>query len=213
MKLYSYFRSSTSYRVRIALNLKGFDYEIVPVNLLKDEQKDKAYTKLNSFQTVPALEIDGSLYTQSLAILDKLEALRPEPSFLPNNEGNASLCRQLGYAIATEVHSLNNLATLKYLRAEFDAGQSEIEKWYQTWVHRTFKAVELQIALRYKIGYLPFGSPSFFEIILIPQIYNALRFNVDMTPFPVLMDVYQLCLELPAYKKAHPENQIDYIES
>lgn len=210
MKLYSYFRSSTSYRARIALNLKAIEYDYVPVDLRTGAQTGDDYGAVNVHKTVPALVTGDQTLVQSLAILDWLEETYPNPSFLPADRGAAQTCRELYYAIATEIHSLNNLATLKYLGAEFGADSEAIKAWYQTWVHRTFEPVEVRLAkMKWRSPDLPFGAPGLLEIVLVPQIYNAERWDVDMSPFPLQKKIGQYCAGLAAFEKAHPANQPD----
>jgi len=214
MKLFGYFRSSTSYRTRIALNLKSFEYENVPVNLRAGEQLDATFSAINPHQTVPALEVDGDYLTQSLALLDWMEDQRPEPSFLPSDPRMAQICRELYYAIATEIHAPNNLSVLKYLRSEFGADQAAIEKWYAHGFHRAFKRVEtLRIQLNWVEEGLPCGRPGLFEIVLVPQIYNARRWKTDLSAFPLLSKIDQTCNTLPAFIAAHPDQQPDREET
>lgn len=208
MKLYAYYRSSTSFRVRIALNLKGCDYEIVPVNLLKGAHKQAPYQSLNPFQSVPTLEMDGVVYAQSLAIIDALERTFPTPSFLPEKEADKALCQKLAYAIATEVHAPNNLKTLNYLKNEMGQSEESVGAWYRHWISEIFRPVEAELS-GWTVGDFPFGAPGFFEIILVPQIYNGLRFGLDMQAFPKLNAVYQTCLTHEAFARAHPSVQPD----
>lgn len=208
MKLYSYWRSSTSYRIRIALNLKGLTYDSVPVDLKKGEQRSEAYQAINPYGTVPLLNTGNAKLMQSLAILDWLEDTYPVPSFLPDTD--PALCRELYYAVATEIHMPNNLAVLKYLKSEFGADQAAIEAWYATWIHKTFAPVETQLAAHDWMGKdLPFGQPTLFEIVLIPQIYNARRWNTDLSAFPHIEKIDAACADLDAFDTARPENQID----
>ncbi len=210
MKLYGYYRSSTTYRVRIALNLKRLKYQTVPVNLLESEQMGEAYKTLNPFGSVPALEIGDRLYVQSMSILMTLDELYPAPALLPANTEVRKACRELSCAIATEVHAPNNLAVLKYLKSEFGADQDQIARWYATWIHRTFAPIEQRLASRKGTQGLPFGNaPSLFETLLIPQMYNARRFDVDMTRYPNLTRIEATCLAMSAFEKAHPDNQPD----
>lgn len=210
MKLHGYYRSSTSYRVRIALELKKQSYDYVPVNLLKGEQRGADYAALNPHQTVPALEVEGDVLVQSLAIIDWLEESYPTPSFLPEDKKAAHLCKSLYYAIASEVHAPLNPPVLKYLREEFDADGDAINAWYAKWITRTFKAVEKRLAaFEWLSSALPFGAPSLFEIVLIPQIYNARRWNVDLADFPNLRKIEANCNAIEAFQLAHPDNQPD----
>ncbi|MGJ8559223.1 MAG: maleylacetoacetate isomerase [Litorimonas sp.] len=208
MKFYGYWRSSTSYRIRIALNLKGAEHDYVPVNLKEGEHKGEAYKAINPHGTVPLLDTGDTTLTQSMAILDWLDATYPEPAFLPaKGEG---LCRDLYYAVATEIHAPNNLAVLKYLRSEFSADQAAIEAWYATWIAKTFVPVEARLAAHdWASDDLPFGEPTLFEIVLIPQVYNARRWNTDLSAFPLIEKIDAHCATLEAFDRARPENQID----
>jgi maleylacetoacetate isomerase len=208
VKFYGYWRSSTSYRIRIALNLKGAAYDYVPVNLKEGEHKSGAYRAINPHGTVPLLDTGELALTQSMAILDWLDATYPDPAFVP--EDGEGLCRDLYYAVATEIHAPNNLAVLKYLRSEFDADPAAIEAWYATWIKKTFAPVEARLAMHdWASNDLPFGKPSLFEIVLIPQVYNARRWNTDLSAFPLIEKIDAHCATLEAFDRARPENQID----
>ena len=205
MKLHGYWRSSTSYRVRIALNVKGVDYRYVPVNLLTGEHRDAAYRAKNPHGTVPMLDTGEVRLTQSLAILDWLEASYARPSFLPKQ--NVSLCRDLYYAVATELHAPLNPSILKNL---FGHDQAAKEAFYQFILHRSFTPIEARLVDHDFEGHaLPFGQPTLFEIVLIPQLYNARRWNVALDDFPILRKIDAHCQTLEAFSKARPENQID----
>jgi len=208
VKFYGYYRSSTSYRIRIALALKGVAYDYLPVNLKDGEHKGGAYLAINPHGTVPVLDMDGVQMTQSLAILDALESRYPTPSFVP--ETGEILCRDLYYAVATEIHAPNNLAVLKYLRSEFDADPAAIEAWYATWIQKTFAPVEARLAAHdWASDDLPFGQPTLLEIVLIPQVYNARRWNTDLSAFPLIEKIDAHCATLEAFDRARPDNQID----
>ncbi len=183
MRLHAYFRSSTSYRLRIALNLKGLDYEIEPVNLVKSEQKDAGYLGRNPFGSVPLLEADGRERAQSMAQLEWLDEAYPEPPLLPGEIEDRFTVRELAYAIATETHAVNNLPVLKYLTAEFGATQDQVGEWYRHWLERTFAPVEARLA-QLGAGDFVMQAPGLFEVVLLPQVYNARRFDLDMTPYP-----------------------------
>lgn len=210
MILYGYYRSSTSYRVRIALNLKGVAYTQAPINLRTGEQSIGSFADLNPHKTVPMLMVDGKALVQSLAIIDWLEETYPDPSLLPEAPDAIQLCKELHYAVATEIHAPNNLAVLNYLRSEFNADQNAIQAWYATWVHRTFEPVEARLAKFDWLGRdVPFGRPSMFEIVLIPQIYNARRWKTDLSGFPLLERIETACSGLPTFQAAHPDRQPD----
>lgn len=208
IKLWGYWRSSTTYRIRIALGLKALDYDYTPVDLKLGGQKGDAYRAINPHGTVPLFRAGRTELMQSLSILDWLEVQYPDPSFLP--KAHTGLCRDLYYAVASEIHAPNNLAVLKYLKAEFGADQTAIEKWYATWIHKTFAPVEARLSAHdWTSDDLPFGHPTLFEIVLIPQIYNARRWKTDLSPFPHLEKIDAHCATLDVFERARPENQID----
>lgn len=208
IRLHGYFRSSTSYRLRIALNLKGLEYEYVPVNLVTSEQKSVDYTSHNPFGSVPLLQADGRDRAQSMAQLEWLEEAYPEPSLLPGSLEDRFTVRELAYAIATETHAVNNLPVLKYLTATFDATQDQISEWYRHWLVRTFGPIERRLE-QLGAGDFLFDAPGLFEVVLLPQVYNARRFELDMAPYPHINRIEGACLALPAFQRAHPDNQID----
>lgn len=208
MKFYGYWRSSTSYRIRIALNLKGVEHDYVPVNLKEGEHKGEAYRAINPHGTVPLFDTGDTRLTQSMTILDWLDATYPNPTFVPTD--GEGLCRDIYYAVATEIHAPNNLAVLKYLRSEFSADQAAVETWYATWIEKTFAPVEARLAAHdWASDDLPFGQPTLFEIVLIPQVYNARRWNTDLSAFPLIEKIDAHCATLEAFDRARPDNQID----
>lgn len=210
MKLYSFAFSSTSYRARIALNLKEVDYEIVGINLSEDDHKSDTFSALNPYQSVPILDTGEAKLYQSLAILDWLEDCYLSPSFLPEDDGSKQICREIYYAIATEIHAPNNLAVRRYIASEFGADHDALVKWNQTWIDRTFKPVEQRLAtFDWASQTLPFGRPGYFEIVLIPQMYNARRWKVDLTTYPLLSRIDEHCQTLPPFEQAAPINQSD----
>lgn len=208
MKLFAYFRSSTSYRLRIALNLKGLDYDIVPVNLVAAEQKGEAYTGRNPFGSVPLLEADGRDRAQSMAQLEWLDEAYPEPPLLPKDIEDRFTARELTYAIATETHAVNNLPVLKYLADPLGHSQDEIATWYRHWLKRTFDPVEERLA-QLGTGDFLFDAPGLFEVVLLPQVYNARRFDYDFADYPHIRRIEAACLALPAFQRAYPDNQPD----
>lgn len=208
MKLHGYFRSSTSYRLRIALELKGLTYENVPVNLLKSEQKDKAFSSRNPFGSVPMLEADGRDRAQSMALIEWLEEAYPEKPLLPADPEDRYTARELTYAIATELHAPLNLPVLKYLKNEFGQSQDAINTWYRHWLARTLGPLETRLA-QLGTGDFLFEKPGIFEVVLLPQIYNARRFQYDFSASPRMIQIEQACLALPAFQRAHPDNQPD----
>ena len=209
LTLWGYWRSSTSYRLRIALNLKGVDYSYVPVNLLAGEHKGEAYRAINPHGTVPCLYTGPHQITQSLAAIEWLERTYPNPSFLPEDGTAALLCRDLYFAIATELHAPNNMPVQNYLRREFGADQATVEAWQETWIHKTFTPIEARLAAHKWAGDLPFGPPSLFEIVLLPRLYNARRWHTDLDPFPLIRQIETHCLTLDPFQRAYPDTQID----
>lgn len=208
MRLHGYYRSSTSYRLRIALNLKGLDYEVVPVNLLHSEQKQPAFTDRNPFGSVPMLEAGGRDRAQSMALLEWLDEAYPEPPLLPAGIEDRYTCRELVYAIATELHAPLNLPVLKYLKDPLGHSQDEIDTWYRHWLARTLEPVEQRLA-QLNSGPFLFEGPGLFEAVLLPQVYNARRFAFDFAAMPRIEAIEAACLALPAFQRAHPDNQPD----
>lgn len=209
MKLYSYYRSSAAYRIRIALNLKGLPYDYVPVNLLTSEQKGEAYLARNPQGLVPALELDGGeILSQSVAILEWLEETCPPPALLPQNPLLRAQVRSLVNNIACDIHPLNNSSVLGYLRDRMEASEEAIHAWYRNWVDRGFGAIEQSLART--MGDCCFGDrPTLADVCLIPQVYNAYRFKVPMEDYPNIRQVNQHCCSLQAFERAAPEAQPD----
>lgn len=208
MRLFAYYRSSTSYRVRIALNLKQLDYEIVPVNLTTAEQRDAAYRATNPFGSVPKLEADGQVRAQSMAILEWLDERWPEPPLLSHEPEARFRTRELAYALATELHAPLNMPVLNYLRDEFAQGDDGVRRWYHHWLARTLDPVEVLLDQAGSDDF-PFGTPGLFEAVLVPQLYNARRFGFDLSPYPRMTHTEAACLALPAFVAAHPDQQPD----
>ena len=212
MKLYSYWRSSAAYRVRIALNLKGLDYEVVPVHLLKNggEQHQAEYQSINPQGVVPAL-VDGNVRIgQSLAIMDYLEDRYPEPALYPQSIEARAFARQFAQVVACDIHPLNNLRVLKYLKRTLDQDDEARNDWYHHWVRMGFTALEKLLDGRDWQGpYCLDGQVGIADACLVPQIYNARRFEVPMDDFPTLARINQACMELEAFRQAAPENQVD----
>lgn len=209
MRLYGYFRSSTSYRLRIALNLKGLAFENIPVSLLTGENKAPEFTARNPFGSLPMLEADGRDRAQSMALLEWLDEAYPDPAFLPRDIEARYTVRELAYGIATEIHAVNNLPVLKYLKDVLGHTQDEIDLWYRTWLKRTLDPVEARLAQLGTGDFLLGDAPGLFEIVLIPQLANARRFQYDLSASPHMTRIEAACLALPAFERAHPDNQID----
>ena len=209
MNLYTYFRSSAAYRVRIALNLKGLQYDMVPIHLTKDggQQRKPEFQKVNPQMRVPALELSsGSVLTQSLAIIEYLDDIEPEPPFLPADALERAHVRALAQVVACDIHPLNNLITLQYLKRGLKQEQTEIDVWYHHWVTEGFKALEQML----KPGPFAYGAHvTLADICLVPQVFNARRLKVPLDAFPKIVAVEQACLKQPAFDKARPENQPD----
>lgn len=209
MKLYTYFRSSAAYRVRIALNLKGLPYDMVPVHLTKDGgyHRKPEYRAVNPQMRVPALELSsGDVLTQSLAIIEYLDDIHPEPPLLPPDALARARVRAIAQAVACDIHPLNNLVVLQYLKRTLKHEQAEIDAWYHYWVIEGFKAIEAMIAPSpYACG----SQVSLADICLVPQVANARRFKVPLDAFPKIVAADTACLKLPAFDKARPENQPD----
>ena len=209
MKLYSYHRSSAAYRVRIALNLKGLDYGYVPVNLLKSEQKSAAYLARNPLGLVPALESDdGELITQSVAILEWLEETAPSPALLPEDPFQRARVRAVVNTIACDIHPLNNLSVLNHLKNNLQAGEEQVHQWYCTWVQRGFDAIE-QVISSSGDAFCFGPAPTLADVCLVPQVFNADRFEVPMDAYPDIRRVADHCNTLDAFARAAPAVQPD----
>lgn len=210
MQLFDYFRSSASYRVRITLNLKGLDCEQVGVNLLKGEHKGEEHLTRNPQGFVPALALDsGEVLTQSLAIIEYLEEVYPEVAVLPQDTVGRARVRALAQLIACDIHPVDNLRVLKYLTGELGVSEEQKNRWYQHWIEEGFKALETRLSEKETGIFCHGDSPTLADICLAPQIFNAQRFNVDLTPFPRIMAIHQAFEALDAFKDARPENQPD----
>lgn len=213
IKLYSYWRSSAAYRVRIALNLKQLPYEIVPVHLVNNggEQHAEAYREINPQERVPTL-IDGSrVFRQSMAIIEYLEeSYLGGAALLPSTARERARVRALAQVVACDIHPLNNLRVMQFLEHEFSSPQVERERWARHWIINGFQALEQMLDDNSATGiYCDGDAPTLADLCLIPQVYNARRFDVDMSPFPVISRIEQQCLSLPAFDAARPENQPD----
>jgi len=210
MKLYGYFRSSASYRVRIALNMKGLDYDQVSVHLAKGKQYDREFSAISPQNLVPVLEHDGQLLYQSLAIIQYLEEKFPEPRLLPKDSPGRNRVRSLALISACEIHPLNNTRVLAYLTDTLKVTEEQKNAWYRHWVTVGFTALEKRLATEKETGKFCHGdAPGFADITLVPQVANANRFKVDLTPFPTIRRINDECLKLEPFRKAMPQNQPD----
>ncbi len=209
--LYSYFRSSAAFRVRIALNLKGIDYQIHSVHLLKDggQQSHAKYLKLNPQGLVPVLVIDDMVISQSAAMIEYLEETYPEPSLLPKSVAERAYVRSLAQTVACDIHPLNNLRVLQYLKTRFNIADAKAS-WYPHWIEKGFDAFEHRLCEHGSNGRFCFGDTAgMADIFLIPQLYNALRFDCGLESYPLIKSIYAHCMQQTAFAKAAPENQPD----
>jgi maleylpyruvate isomerase len=209
MRLYSFFRSSAAYRVRIALNLKGVDYEVVPVNLPGGEHRGREFLAVNPQATVPTLDDDGIVLWQSLAIIEYLDSRYPEPRLIPPEPVARARVQGLAQLIACEIHPLNNLRVLKYLRGELKLDETAVSKWYSHWIAEAFRPLE-QLVGRWSGGRYCFGDTlTVADVCLVPQVFNARRFNCDLAPYPTLVRIAAGLESEPAFARAAPQVQPD----
>lgn len=210
MNLYGYFRSSAAYRVRIALNLKQVDYDQSFIHLRNNEMLQDDFLQLNPQGLVPVLEDRGAVLTQSIAIIEYLEAEYPTPKLLPENEVDRAFVRSLALSIACDVHPLNNLRVLRYLEYNLHLDSEVRGTWYRHWIAEEFRALETRLNAsgnsgRYCVG----NSPSLADVCLVPQMANARKFGTDLSDYPRLVEIDANCCELEEFIKAAPENQPD----
>jgi len=210
MKLYTYFRSSSSFRVRIAMNFKGIAYEPVFVQLVEGKQRDPAHLARNPQGLVPVLEDGAKTIAQSVAIIEYLEETHPAPALLPNSPLDRARVRQMVNLIACDIQPLNNLKVLKYLKKPLDHSEDEIKTWYNHWITLNFAALE-RLVQKYGGTYCFGGQVTMADVFFIPQIWNARRFNANLDDFPKLRRIEEALYKLPAFDKARPENQPDAV--
>ena len=204
MKLYNYFRSSASFRVRIALHLKGLAYDYLPVHLARGEQKKPAFAAVTAEGLVPVLELDDDRrLTQSMAIIEYLDETHPQPPLLPADALGRARVRALAQIVACEIHPLNNLRVLKYLVGELKASEDAKNAWYRHWVRLGLESYEAQLATRSGL-YSHGDAPTLADCCLVPQIFNAQRFDCDLSGLPRTMAVFDACMKLPAFQRAQP---------
>ncbi len=207
LKLYDYFRSSASYRVRIALNLKKLDYDIIPIHLLNDggQQFSQSYQAINPHSLVPSLDDNGHIITQSLAIIEYLDERFPDTPLLPVDLLQRARVRAFALSIAADIHPLNNLRVTKYLASEFDISEEQKIKWFHHWMQTGLTALEKQLTTQSASGDFCFGNtPTLADICLIPQMFNAKRFNCDLSSCPNLRRIDENCQKLIAFSHARP---------
>lgn len=212
LRLHTYWRSSAAFRVRIALNHKGLAYESVPRHLLRDggEQRHAGYLSLHPQGLVPGLEHDGVFLAQSLAICEYLEEIAPEPPLLPAGAKDRAIVRGMALAVACDIHPLNNLRVLQYLRSELGQDEAAVNDWMRHWIRRGFEALEAWIGRHSGDGLHCYGtSVTLADVFLLPQVYNARRVSLDLEPFPRLRAVSAHLDGLPAFAAARPDAQPD----
>jgi maleylacetoacetate isomerase len=210
MRLYSAARSSASFRVRIALNLKGLPYEYAPVDLVRGGQFEDGFRGLNPAGLVPVLEHDGEVLTQSLAIIEYLDEKYPQPPLLPHEPRDRAYVRGIALAIACEIHPLNNLRVLRYLVRQLGLGEEAKNAWYRHWVEQGLAEVEAQLLAQERRGRFVFGDAvTMADVLLVPQIFNAQRFDCRLDHVPTVMRIFDACMQLPAFVDAQPSRQPD----
>jgi maleylacetoacetate isomerase len=210
MRLYSAARSSASFRVRIALNLKGLPYEYAPVDLVRGGQFEDGFRGLNPAGLVPVLEHDGEVLTQSLAIIEYLDEKYPQPPLLPHEPRDRAYVRGIALAIACEIHPLNNLRVLRYLVRQLGLGEEAKNAWYRHWVEQGLAEVEAQLLAQGRRGRFVFGDAvTMADVLLVPQIFNAQRFDCRLDHVPTVMRIFDACMQLPAFVDAQPSRQPD----
>ena len=212
MKLYTFFRSSASYRVRIALNLKGIAYEQAPIHLRRGggEQLMPAYRAINPQALVPALDDDGKILTQSLAIIEYLEEKYPKPPLLPSDRADKALVRSMAMIIACEVHPIQNLRVLNHVKKQYGQTDEQVNQWAQHWIDLGLSSLEQMITARNQRGSFCFGdAPTLADICLVPQLGNARRYGCDLAKYPRILEIEKNCMALTAFADAAPEKQPD----
>ncbi len=205
MQLYNYFRSSASYRVRIALALKGLEYDYIPVHLTRNEQFKESYAALSPARLVPLLRDGESIVTQSLAIVEYLDELHPQPPLLPGDATARARIRALALDVACEIHPLNNLRVLRYLVNDLKVSEDDKNRWYLHWVETGLEAVEQQLATHPGTGRFCHGdAPTLADVVLVPQIHNAKRMDCRLDHVPTVMRIFEACMGLDAFAKTQP---------
>jgi len=214
VKLYTFFRSSAAFRVRIALNLKGLAYELQPVSLPKGDHRRPEYARVNPQALVPMLELDdGTRLNQSLAIIEFLDQRYPQPPLVPEDALGRARVRSLALLIACEIHPLNNLRALNYLRKDLGLLEEQVNAWYRHWIAEGLAKLEAELTQSPGAGSFCHGdAPTMADCCLVPQIFNAKRYKSDLTPYPMAMRVFEQCMQLEAFDRAQPSKQPDASE-
>jgi maleylacetoacetate isomerase/maleylpyruvate isomerase len=210
MKLYSYFRSSASFRVRIALALKGLPYDYVPVHLAKGQQLQEDFVAVNADALVPVLEVDGLRLTQSMAIMEFLDEQFPQTPLMPQEAAGKARVRAMSQSIACEIHPLNNLRVLKYLTGPLKLDEDSKNTWYHHWVHSGLEAFEKQLHHPATGRFCHGDHVSMADCVLVPQIFNAKRFKVDLSGLDRTLQIFEACMALPAFQAAQPSACPDF---
>lgn len=210
MKLTTYFRSTAAYRVRIALNLKGIDHELVPIDLFGGEQKHEGFLEHSPEGLVPTLSLEGQVVSQSMAILEYLEETHPQPAILPEDSIDRAYVRALAQTVVSDMHPLNNLRVYKYLMSDMGVDETGKLTWYHHWLAQGFNSIEKRLAGHPKTGQCCLGNtPTIADLCLIPQVYNANRFEFSLDDYPTIRRINEHCLSLPAFANASPSVQPD----
>jgi maleylacetoacetate isomerase/maleylpyruvate isomerase len=209
VKLYTYFRSSAAFRVRIALNLKGLKYDPVFVHLAKGEHREPEYSGPYPQGLLPTLVDDGQALSQSLAIIEYLDETHPVPRLLPKDALGRARVRSLSLLVACEIHPLNNLRTLQYLKRQLGQSEEQVATWYRHWIADGLAKLEADLARAGSGSFCHGDAPTMADCCLVPQVFNAKRYNSDLAPYPVTMRVFEACMKLEAFDRAQPSKQPD----
>jgi maleylacetoacetate isomerase len=211
MKLYGYFRSSAAFRVRIALNLKQLDYETAAIHLRRNDQTKPAYLAVNPQGLVPALDDGERISIQSLAIIEFLDEIYPDPPLLPRHPGDRARVRALAEIVACDIHPINNLRVLRYLTHSLGQDEAAIANWYNHWIDAGFQGLEQLLVADARTGRFCHGdSPGLADVTLVPQVVNAGRYRLDLAPYPTITRIFENCVALEAFAAAHPDRQPDH---